>query len=178
MEIGQRIRQRRKQLGLSLRDLAAEVGLTASFISQVERNLASPSIDSLRAIAKALDEPLFFFLLEPDEEERVIRRDQRRKLISSDPAVTYELLTPLNKKMEVVLTKLEPGDGSIPIIHHQDTEECIYVLEGQLEVGLVDQTYTLNGGDSIYFEGPMLRSLAAHGNGVVKYLVIVTPPIL
>ncbi|MFW5942719.1 MAG: helix-turn-helix domain-containing protein, partial [Chloroflexota bacterium] len=133
---------------MSLRDLAAEVGLTASFISQVERNLASPSIDSLRSIAKALDEPLFFFLLEPDEEERVIRRDQRRKLISSDSNVTYELLTPLNKKMEVVLTKLEPGDGSIPIIHHQDTEECIYVLEGELEVGLVDQTYTLSGGDS------------------------------
>lgn len=177
MEIGERIRQRRKQLGMSLRDLASEVGLTASFISQVERNLASPSIDSLRAIAQALDEPLFFFLLEPEGEERVVRHNRRRKLITGSN-VTYELLSPLNKKMEVVLASLDPGDGSIPIIHHQDTEECIFVLEGNLEVGLVDQIYTLEAGDSIYFEGPMLRSLRAYGNGIVRYLIIVTPPIL
>ena len=68
MELGDRVRERRQQLGLSLRDLAERSELTASFLSQVERGVTSPSIDSLRRVANALDVPVFHFLLEPDRE--------------------------------------------------------------------------------------------------------------
>jgi transcriptional regulator with XRE-family HTH domain len=177
MDLGQRIRERRKQLGLSLRQLAGEAGLTASFLSQVERGLASPSIDSLRAISRALDVPMFYFLLEPNDHNPVIRHDQRRKLVIPQTGITYELLSPINRKMEVVLTKLDPEDGNVPIMHYQNTEECIFVLEGELEVGLVDERHVLQAGDSIYFEGPMLRDLTARGSQTVRYLSMITPPI-
>jgi transcriptional regulator with XRE-family HTH domain len=63
MELGNRLRARRQELGLSLRELAERVGLTASFLSQIERDLASPSIESLRKISDALEVPNFHFLV-------------------------------------------------------------------------------------------------------------------
>lgn len=177
MQLGEKIRERRKQLGMSLRALAGETGVTASFLSQIERGAASPSIDSLRAISKALDVPVFHFLIEPDEHNPVIRRNERRKLVLPQGDIVYECLTPINRKMEVVLAQLDPNDGDIPLVHHEHTEECLYVLEGELEVVLGEESYVLGAGDTIYFEGPMLRRLRARGDRTVRYLAIITPPI-
>ena len=55
-------------------------GLTASFLSQVERDLTSPSIESLNKINQALQAPIFFFLLEPDGKCPVVREDKRVRL--------------------------------------------------------------------------------------------------
>lgn len=177
MNLGKKIRARRKKMGLSLRELAAQVNLTASFLSQVERGLASPSIDSLRAISKALGVPVFHFLIDMEDYDPVIRRGQRRQITLPEANITYELLTPVNRKMEIILATLEPTDGDIPLIHHQHTEECIYILEGELEVELSDERFILQAGDTIYFEGPLLRRLAGRGDKTVRYLAIITPPI-
>jgi len=148
MNLGKKIKTRRKRMGLSLRELAAQVSLTASFLSQVERGLASPSIDSLRAISKALGVPVFHFLIDMEAYNPVIRKDKRREFILPEASITYELLTPVNRKMEIILATLEPTDSDIPLIHHQDTEECIYVLEGELEVELSDDVHVLEAGDT------------------------------
>lgn len=164
-------------MGLSLRELADQVSLTASFLSQVERGLASPSIESLRAISKALDVPVFHFLIDMEGYNPIIRKEERRQLTLPEASITYELLTPVNRKMEIILATLEPTDGDIPLIHHRHTEECIYVLEGELEVELSDEVYVLQAGDTIYFEGPLLRRLSGSGDNTVRYLAIITPPI-
>ena len=178
MQLGQRIKARRKELKLSLRDLAKQVNLTASFLSQVGRDLTSPSIESLRKISEALDVPIFYFLVEANTESPVVRRNQRRKLILPNSHLIYELLTPdLNRKLEVVMVALEPGEESAAIPLRGHTEECIYVLQGQLEIALSDNVYHLASGDSIYFEGPMLRYLAARGDETLRYISIITPPV-
>ena len=178
MQLGQRIKARRKELKLSLRDLAEQVNLTASFLSQVERDLTSPSIESLRKISEALDVPIFYFLVETNAESPVVRRNQRRKLILPDSNLIYELLTPdLNRKLEVVMVALEPGEHSAAIPLRGHTEECIYVLQGQMEIALSEDVYSLASGDSIYFEGPMLRYLTAKGDETLRYISIITPPV-
>lgn len=177
MEIGKRIKAQRTELNMSLRDLAQEVGLTASFLSQVERGLVSPSIDSLRRISKALGVPIFHLLVDEDRPHPVVRRDQRRK-ITLPSHVSYELLTPdTNRKMEVIIAELDPLIGSIPLVHYQHTEECIVVIEGILEIGLGDEVYELREGDTIYFEGALLKHLAAKGDKMLRYISIITPPI-
>ncbi len=177
MELGKHIKERRQELGMSLRELAKEVGLTASFLSQVERDLASPSIESLRKISKALDVPIFYFLLEPDQPKPVVRRSERRKItLPSD--ISYELLTPdVNRKMEVLLAELDPREGEIPLVHHHHTEEFIFVLSGKLEIRVECETCELEEGDAIYFEGATLRRIAAKGDKTVRYLSVITPPI-
>ncbi|MGD2040217.1 MAG: XRE family transcriptional regulator [Anaerolineae bacterium] len=178
MELGHRLRARRQELGLSLRELAERVDLTASFLSQIERDLASPSIESLRKISDALEVPIFHFLVEPDVKSPVVRREERALLKLSGSNLTYHLMTPdLNRKMEVFLAEREPGEEKITIPLRQQTEEFIYVLQGQLEIELGEDTYMLGPGDSAYFDGPLLRRLAACGDTTLRFISVITPPI-
>ena len=178
MELGHRLRARRQELGLSLRELAERVDLTASFLSQIERDLASPSIESLRRISDALEVPIFHFLIEPDTKSPVVRRGERALLQMPDSNLTYQLMTPdLNRKMEVFLAEREPGEEKITIPLRQQTEEFIYVMQGELEIQISEEVYLLHAGDSIYFDGPMLRRLAARGDTTVRFISVITPPI-
>ncbi|KAA3654778.1 MAG: XRE family transcriptional regulator [Chloroflexi bacterium] len=178
MKIGAKIKEQRNKMGLSLRDLAGKVDLTASFLSQIERDQASPSIDSLRKISQALNVPVFYFLLEQEGPSAVVRKDQRRQLTLPDANITYQLLTPnVERKMGVILAELNPHDGEVPLVHYQHTEECIFVIEGKLDITLGNKVHHLEEGDTVYFDGPMLQRLQAQGNKMVKYLSIMTPPI-
>jgi transcriptional regulator with XRE-family HTH domain len=61
-EIGERIHQKRDELGISIRELARRSDLSASFISQVERGKVNVSVDSLQRIAESLSVPILYFL--------------------------------------------------------------------------------------------------------------------
>jgi len=176
--IGERIRARRTELNLSLRDLAERVDLTASFLSQIERDLADPSIKSLRKIATALNVPMLHFLAREDVAAPVVRKDSRKRLLLPHSRVMYELLTPdLNRKMEMFLGKIQPSEESVAQPLPQPTEECILVLEGALNIRLDDAEYDLEAGDSIYFEGPRLRVLRAIGDQPAVFVSAMTPAV-
>ncbi len=176
--IGERINARRTELGLSLRALAQEVDLTASFLSQIERDQADPSIKSLRRIADALGVPMLHFLVENNTANHVVRRDRRKRLVIPESGVTYELLTPdLDRRMEMFIAQVDPSDKNIahPLPH--PTEECILVLEGSLRITLGDNDYDLEAGDSIYFECAGLCSLIATGSEPAVFVSAMTPAV-
>jgi transcriptional regulator with XRE-family HTH domain len=176
--IGDRIRSRRTELGMSLRDLAEKVELTASFLSQIERDLADPSIKSLRKIADALSVPMLYFLAEYESPSPVVRSHERKTLTIPRTRTTYELLTPdLNRKMELFVTRLDPRKGNIAQTLTHPTEECVWVLEGRLCIQLDETTYELDAGDSIYFEGQRLRLMAAIGNSEAVFMSALTPAV-
>ena len=176
--LGERVRTRRLEMGLSLRDLAAKVGLTASFLSQLERGQASPSLSSLRRLAETLEVPIFYFLDEVSPVSPVVRHDARKKLTLPHSQLTYQLLTPdISHKMEMFLVELEPGERNLAIRLGQPTEECIFVLQGHLDIRLEDNVYSLGPGDSIYFEGPRLRELVAKGEEPLSFISAITPAI-
>lgn len=176
--IGPRIRSRRNELGMSLRDLSREVDLTASFLSQIERGQADPSIKSLRRIADALGVPMLFFLTEKGKPNPVVRKGRRKKLLLPDSQVTYELLTPdLDHKLEMFVARVHPSQHNIAHPLPYPTEECIFVLEGSLCVGLSETEYVLEAGDSIYFEGSTLSSLSATGDEPAVFVSAMTPAV-
>ena len=186
-DIGIRIKQRRQELGLSLREVARRAGVSASFLSQVERGESNTSLDSLRRIAEALDVPTLFFLAEEpraDSDEKlvyVLRNGYRPKLNLKDSRVSYEMLTPdLNRQMEVILGRLSPGSGNVARPLKVPTEECIYVLSGCLLVGIGFEEFVLCPGDSVYFEeGSQLNKLAcASEDEDAVWLSMITPPAL
>lgn len=72
--IGQKLKQRRDELNLSLRALAAQTGLSAAFLSQIECGKSNPSLNSLQRIAKRLGVPLHFFLT--SQKDSTVRKDQ------------------------------------------------------------------------------------------------------
>jgi transcriptional regulator with XRE-family HTH domain len=175
--IGEKIRSRRTELGMSLRDLAEKVGLTASFLSQIERDLADPSIKSLRKIADALGVPMLYFLAREDSVSPVVRQGERKKLRLPHSKVTYELLTPdLDRKMEMFLAEVS-SEANIAVPLGHSTEECLLVLQGRLCVCLDDAEYELNAGDSIYFEGSRLRGIYARGDAPALFVSAMTPAV-
>ena len=176
--IGKRIRARRTELNMSLRDLAAQTDLTASFLSQIERDLADPSIKSLRRIASALNVPMLYFLAENENPNPVVRMHQRKQLKLPGSKVAYELLTPdLNRKMEMFVVRIHPSQKNIAHPLDHPTEECILVLEGCLCVKLGETEYELETGDSIYFEGSFLRGLSAKGDEPAVFVSAMTPAV-
>ena len=179
--LGDRVRARRKELRQSQSELADQAGLTASFISQVERGVTSPSIDSLYKISQALAVPVFHFLLEPEAKSPVVRRHERVRISWpwSGPDLAFQLLTPNNsQRLEAFMTAWEPGEPESGTISGfgGTTEEFIYVLEGQLEVRLGEGVYLLGPGDTVCFEGLMLQGMAPRGDRTVRFISVITPP--
>jgi transcriptional regulator with XRE-family HTH domain len=80
-ELGRRIRSLREEKGLSLRAVAEGAGVSESFLSQVERSVASPSVASLRRIAEALGESLASFFAGPGGAGRLVRVGDRRRMV-------------------------------------------------------------------------------------------------
>jgi transcriptional regulator with XRE-family HTH domain len=187
--IGSRIHKRRKELKLSLRDLAELTQLTASFLSQLERGHSNASIDSIRKICSALGVTLFSLLSEeaiatpPGEFEikpysPLVRSQERARISFPGNQVTYELLiSNLSWKMEGFFARLEPGKGNIARQLREPTEELIFLISGVLTVELEDGVYTLYQHDSIYFEGIKLRKLTNNSDEEAVWISVITPPV-
>jgi transcriptional regulator with XRE-family HTH domain len=178
-DVGVTIRRLREERGLSLKEVAARSGLTQSFLSQVERNLTSPSVASLRKMAQALGVPLAALFQGPAlPESRVVRRDERRQFVHPRRQWRDYLLTPnLTGKLQVILSVIEPGAGSGEEAYaHDSDEECVLVLRGRLEFWVGPDRYLLNEGDSIVFESRIPHRNVNPGPAQAEVLWITTPP--
>ncbi len=198
LKVGLRLKERRTEVDLTIRELARRTGLSASFISQVERGKANLSIDSLHQIAECLEVSIQYLLSDgestkglPADEKPweaedliaeytpVVRSGSRPKLFFPNSGVNYEMLTnDLNHKMEPFMGRLSPGTGNVARRLRRDTEEFIFVQSGSLLVGLDDTEYILDPGDSIYFEGYRLQKIAcASETEDVIWISVITPPV-
>ena len=178
-DLGLTIRRLRESRQLSLKEVAARSGLTQSFLSQVERNLTSPSVASLRKVAQAFGVPLTELFQGPVKpENRVVRRAERRQLIHPGRQWRDYLLTPsLTGKLQVILSVIEPGGGSgeEPYTHDSD-EECVIILRGRLDFWVGPDRYLLDEGDSIVFESRIPHRNRNPGPEQAEVLWITTPP--
>lgn len=156
--LGQKIREIRHGDNMTLNELSEVTGLTASYLSQLERDIIEPSLASLRKIAKAFGVPIYTFLDDESKDHTLIRRDERKKLDLPNSSITYEFLTPMSYEkdspgnLEVIYYELDPLSWSSDdfIIHSAD--ECIFIIEGSIELYLSEEKYVLNSGDSIFIK--------------------------
>lgn len=170
-----RIREVREQKGMSLRQLAQKANVSPGLISQVERGLTQPSLDTLRQVAKALEVPLFS-LLEASEEDVAVVRADRRMMVSSPTGVNYQRISPGFGKLEMLEGYLPPGSSSVGEKWSHPSEECILVLEGQLQVCVVDAIYDIAAGDSCYFDSRLPHAYSNQTSEPVRFIVAITPP--
>ncbi len=178
-ELGATIRRLRDERGYSLKEVAARSGLTQSFLSQVERNLTSPSVASLRKVAQAFDVPLAaFFQGSVQPGSRVVRRAERRQFVHPQRQWRDFLLTPsLAGKLQVIFSEIEPGAGSGEEAYaHDSDEECVIILRGKLDFWVGSDHYRLNTGDSIVFESRIPHRNTNPGPKQAEVLWIMTPP--
>lgn len=175
IEIGERVRTRRNELGLSLRDLAEKTELSATFLSGLERGLVNPTLSSIRRLANALEVPIHRLLMDTNNVGPVIRRKDRAHQVFPDGNVRYEFLTaqPQRKIIMFQVSAMPEAGNMIRQPFALRTEEVILVLKGRLEVIVAGQCYELDEGDTIYFENRYLDSVRALGEAEASYLAVI-----
>lgn len=178
IELGERLRKLRSARELSLRDLADQSGLTASFISQVERGRASPSIASLARLAKVLEVNVGHFFEPAPRTGRFVRRDERRTILLRGLGEVDEYVTadPAGR-LQVAICTFEVGGRSaeVPFVHESD-EECVLVLEGRLEVVVGGDSYMLEAGDAVTYSPKTPHVARNVGSVPAKAIFAMTPP--
>ncbi len=180
MTIGERIKMKRNEKGFSLRELAGNVDLSASFLSQIEQGKASPSIENLKKIANYLEVKVSYLIEEEDEAlgSFHIKKEDRKYVESIDSKTSIALLTSskIEKNMEPIMYEIKPGGESGRGFFNHNGEEFIYIVEGTLDIYIEDQLTTLNEGDSFYFKSSLNHRFKNNGKKLTKAIWIVTPP--
>lgn len=178
LQLGSRIRALRQGRRMTLRALSARAGVTESFLSQVEREVTSPSIASVQRIAHALDLSIAQLFAEEPSPGRVVRREARRRVATPGlKAVDEFLTTNMAGKLQVIMSTIQPGGGTgeEPYTHDSD-EEVVIVLEGVLDLWVGDEHYVLREGDAIAFQPRLPHWNVNEGAEPAIVLFCVTPP--
>ncbi len=177
MEIGKRINLRRKELGLSLRELGDLAGVTASFLSQIENDQVSPSLNSLQSISTALKVPIFY-LLNEGTNGNVVRAGERTKVFFPDSKIGYDLLTAdFSKQMMSYIIKMKPHATRVAMTLSKSTEQWMHVLSGMMRIVIAEDTFILDAGDTIYYDGDLLVEFGSISDEELVVICCITPPV-
>ena len=176
MDIGGKIKQLRTQKGLTLEELASRSELTKGFLSQLERNLTSPSIDSLDDILEALGTNLADFFKEDTVEQYVFRETDF--FIDERETCTVHWIVPNTQKnrMEPILLMLPGGGESFEVAPHSG-EEFGYVVDGTVTLECDGQRSVLRRGETFYLHGRTFHTLKNENKTAAHILWVSTPPL-
>jgi len=180
MDFGTTIKKLRLKQNLTLRNMAELSGCSISFLSQVERDMISPTVASLRKISDALGVTITSFFEEADGEQdiHVVRKDKRVRLASKASKVVYESLKPrgANSVLEPLYHILEKGAYSGDDFNRHVGEEFVFVQKGQIELNIDGKLMTLNEGDSAVYNSNIPHKWKNIFDGETILLWVNTPP--
>ena len=176
MDIGEKLRLLRIRRGLTQEDMADRCELSKGFISQVERNLASPSIATLTDMLECLGSSLSQFFSEEKDEKTVFTPQDM--FVKEDEqlcgSITWLVPDAQKNTMEPILVDLGEDGRTYELLPHQG-EEFGYVLSGSVELVTASQTCKLSCGDSFSIDGKKQHKLKNVGKTEAKVLWVTTP---
>lgn len=175
MDIGKKLKELRLQNDLTLNDLASRSELTKGFLSQVERNLTTPSIATLEDILEALGTNMSEFFREEEEKQIVFQTKDFFEDVQDDYTIEWVIPNAQKNQMEPILLMLHPHKKSHELLAYQG-EEFGYVLKGNVTLVCGNKKYKLKAQETFYLEGTKSHYLYNHGSSDAKVLWITTPP--
>ncbi|WP_116086464.1 helix-turn-helix domain-containing protein [Tropicimonas sp. IMCC34011] len=152
-QLGPLIRKRRKQLGLTLQALGDTASVSVGYLSQVERDNATPSLGTLAQIAAALDVALEYFIATPGPADSLTRAETRPQFSINGSSIGYETLATDFPGSELSSYILHVPAGYASEVVSHEGEEIIYILEGEIEQTLDGQVIHMKAGDSLHYSG-------------------------
>ena len=160
--IAAKLRMTRKEMSLTMQQVADQAGLSVGFISQVERAITVPSLGSLVSLSRVLNKPVSFFVQDTGSNEEKTRQTDRVPFKVAGGSVTYERLSAsfAGSQLNSLIMNEPPGHRSEPISH--EGEEMIFVLAGEVTVELDGKRSVLRAGDSIHFSSERVHSIWNH----------------
>ncbi|MDX8335128.1 MULTISPECIES: helix-turn-helix domain-containing protein [Cetobacterium] len=155
INLGLKIKKFRTDKNLSLKELAQKINSTSALLSQIEKGVTNPSINTLNSLSKALDIPLYRFFLKESLQKVHIVRAKDRKIIkpNKEEGISYEVLSPEPQThMEFMILNLEAHSTSKENEIGHDGQEVAFILEGEVQLNTEEKSFTLFEGDSIKIE--------------------------
>ncbi|RVU54532.1 helix-turn-helix domain-containing protein [Anaerosphaera multitolerans] len=179
--LGININKYRQKLGFSIRELAEQINISSSMLSQIEKGTANPSLNTLRGIAAALDIPVFSLFIEEDESDTiVVRKEDRLQIkhgIAMDERIHYNLLVPdLKGDIEFCELVLSSKLYSLDELKSHKGEEVALCTKGRIELHLENKIIRLNEGDSVRIPKNTLHRWKNPNEEECKLVFAITPP--
>lgn len=175
MNFGKKLKELRVKKGLTQEELGDRTELSKGFISQVERNLTSPSIATLTDILECLGTSLGEFFKEQNNEKIVFRTADYALSEKENHRITWLVPNAQKLDMEPILLEL-PAHGRSFDMPPASGEEFGYVLEGGIVLCCDDNRYTVKKGESFYIKCNTFHHLENSRKTPAKVLWISTPP--
>ncbi|MFH2131346.1 MAG: XRE family transcriptional regulator [bacterium] len=180
MDIGPRIKKSRAARGLTIRELSELVGVTQSYISQLENDKVNPSLGTLKKIANALNTNMIEFFESDREDDDIIVRKNERIDFSFPPGKFRSQLLATNiarKAMEPIYTIIDPGGDTIEAYRHgSNSEEFGVVIQGEFLLEIDGVEHHLFTGDSFYFKSNRSHRYSNPGKIPAEIVWVISPP--
>jgi transcriptional regulator with XRE-family HTH domain len=162
---------------MTLSDVASRAGVSVSLLSQIERGLTDPSLDSLRDIAEALGTAPFKLLAEQSHESRLVRAGEGRRLSLPDTDVEIELLSPsMEGPFEVIRWSLDVGGATARAPRSHEGVETTILLSGEVQIEAGDDVLTLHSGDAFTAKATIPHRTVNIGNEPAEAISVISPP--
>jgi transcriptional regulator with XRE-family HTH domain len=188
LSLGTNIKLRRVQIGMPAKELAERVGVSPSYISKIESDVLSPSLELLSRLVKELDVSYGELLMGPRTGARadpssgyvaVVRTEDRMTVRIPARDAIYAILTPdLQGDYEFVLIEQGPHEGGEEFFAHEKGRESILVLEGTLRVDVRDTTYKLERGDCLTLDATLPHRYLNEADDKGVWVFVAVPPSL
>ncbi|NEU32014.1 helix-turn-helix domain-containing protein [bacterium LRH843] len=172
MDIGSNIRAIRNRKKITIAQMSEATGLSKGFISNMENNNTSPSINTLQSVADFLGIPLPYLLLKKDQRMRVVKKDERK----------YTTYKKENLKVEQLISKggltlqhveIPPGASTGDKPHTHEGEECHVVLQGKVLAEQGEDTVIVEEGDSFSWNASVPHFVKNIGEEKAKILIAI-----
>jgi transcriptional regulator with XRE-family HTH domain len=172
--IARTVRDLRVRSGRSLADVASAAGIGKSTLHAIESEDANPGIETLWALARALDVPFGSLLEPPSPSVRVVRAGEGPRVDSEDASMQARLLasTSHGSRTEIYALDLDPTRGRDAEAHTPGTTEHVLVITGRVRVGPVGSLVDLGPGDLASFPGDVTHRYEALEPGSEAVLII------
>ena len=177
MDIGKKIRALRLGNSLTQEELANRLELTKGYISQLENNLTSPSMQTLFSLLEVLGTDVHEFFSKEEEQTYVYKKEDFYEKENVELKHLISLIVPnaLKYEMEPIIIDLEPG-GQSEIDDPHPGEEFGYVLDGQITLVINKKRYIIRKGETFYYLANKEHYLMNNSHQSAKVLWISTPP--
>lgn len=177
MNIGHKIKELRVQKGLTQEELADRSELSKGFISQLERDITSPSIATLVDILQCLGTNLEAFFTDTAAEQVVFKKTDYFEKYDSELKNDIKWIIPNAQKnmMEPILLTLDPGGSTYPDNPHEG-EEFGYVLSGSICIYIGTKVFKAKKGESFYFTPNKKHYITSNSKTGASLLWVSTPP--
>lgn len=169
--VGRQIRHWRRERGLTLAQVAERSGLNVGYLSQIENDKASPSLESLASVADAVQVPVSWFLIDAAAPMRIVRAADRRSWSGPGGAVIEEVDGGIPRDLRIVHVT-GPGPGVSTGFHAHSGDEHHIMLSGRLRVTQGDSVDELGPGDYLLWDATVPHDVEQIGDEPATLLII------